>query len=425
MPLELDIVVVGAGMAGLATAISLRKSGHKVTVLEQAAEFGEIGAGVQVPPNAARELIRWGLEDEMERIASKPGLLNYRNWKTGEARGISELSTHRARFGAPYWQVYRPDYHSILLKAALKAGATLRPGCTVTAYEPEQGTVVLESGERVVGDLVVACDGVKSIARAAMGQDVEPHETGDTCFRAVIPGEVLRRDPELASLVTTPGFEQWLGPDHHIIGYNMQKEATYNLLMVIPDDNTMVGYKAPASASEVRTAFAGWNPVCTKLLTLVPPDLERWRLIDLKPVSKWLHPSSRLLLIGDAVHATLPYLAQGAAMAIEDASALGFCLSSTRTRSRADIAPALRFFHDLRRGRAHAIQRGSWANRFFIHMRDGPQWEMREEVFRAGDYPGSPNLMADSLFQEWLYGYDVVRDAGERWEGRAGGSARL
>ena len=247
----------------------------------------QIGAGVQVPPNAARELIRWGLEDEMEKISSKPTLLNYRNWKTGEAHGSSKLSNHKARYRAPYWQVFRPDYHTILLKAALKAGATLRSGCTVIGYEAEKGTVILQSGEKVVGDLIVACDGVKSIARKAIGQNVEPHETGDTCFRAVIPGEVLLQDPELAPLVRDPGFEQWLGPDHHIIGYvsstclirtrligiiryNMQKEKTYNLLMVIPDDHSMVGYKAPASASEVRKAFKGWNPVLVPQLRAVP-----------------------------------------------------------------------------------------------------------------------------------------------------------
>lgn len=400
-------------MAGLATAISLRKVGCEVTVLEQAPEFGEIGAGVQVPPNAARELIRWGLEDEMESISSKPTLLNYRNWRTGEVRGSSRLSDHRNRFGAPYWQVFRPDYHNILLKAALKSGANLRSGCTVVGYEAERGTVILQSGERVVGDLIVACDGVKSIARKAIGQDVEPHETGDTCFRAVLPGEVLLQDPELAPLVTNPGFEQWLGPDHHIIGYNMQQGKTYNLLMVIPDDNSMVGYKAPASASDVREAFAAWNSIATKLIKLVPENLEKWRLIDLRPVSNWVHPSNRMVVIGDAVHATLPYLAQGAAMAIEDAACLGFVLSKVHSRDK--IGEVLAFFHSIRRERAHTIQRGSWTNRFFIHMNEGPQYDMREEVFAAGDYPGSPNLMANVLFQEWLYGYDVIYDAQQKW----------
>ncbi|KAG9187026.1 salicylate hydroxylase [Alternaria panax] len=422
-PLELQVIVVGAGMAGLASAISLHKIGCKVTVLEQAPEFGEIGAGVQVPPNAARELIRWGLRDDMERISSKPMLLNYRNWRTGEVRGSSKLSNHKARFGAPYWQVFRPDYHGILLQAALKAGAILRKGCTVVDYETEKGTVILQSGERVVGDLIVVCDGVKSIARKVIGQDVEPHETGDTCFRAVIPGEVLLQDPELADLVTNPGFEQWLGPDHHVIGYNMQQGKNYNLLMVIPDDHAMIGYKAPASASDVRKAFAEWNPIVTKLLELIPEDLERWRLIDLRPVSDWIHPSNRLLVIGDAVHATLPYLAQGAAMAIEDAACLGFVLSKVRSRDK--IGEALAFFQDIRRVRAHTIQRGSWTNRFFIHMNEGPQYDMRDEVFLAGDYPGSPNLMANVLFQEWLYGYDVIRDAQQKWNERFGQTAKL
>jgi len=154
----------------------------------------------------------------MAAIASTPDRINYRSWKTGLPTGYSALSTHEQRYGAPYWQVFRPDYHTILLDAAIAAGAKLRAGCTVSSYDPPKGAVVLDSGEVVRGDLVVAADGVKSIARKAIGQQVEPHETGDTCFRAVIPGETLLADPELASLVSTPSFEQWLGPDHHIIG---------------------------------------------------------------------------------------------------------------------------------------------------------------------------------------------------------------
>lgn len=219
----------------------------------------QIGAGVQVPPNASRELIRWGLGDQMEAVCSKPSRINYRNWRTGKPEGFTDMSTHMQRYGAPYWQVYRPDYHKVLLQAAEEAGADLRKNATVVRYRPEEGAVVLESGEVVRGDLVVAADGVKSIARKALGRDVEPHETGDTCFRVVIPREVLVRDPELAPLSLDPNFEQFLGPDHHIIGYNMQKEKTFNLLMVIPDDRKMKGYKTPATASEVRNAYKGWS----------------------------------------------------------------------------------------------------------------------------------------------------------------------
>ncbi|EMC95135.1 hypothetical protein BAUCODRAFT_149158 [Baudoinia panamericana UAMH 10762] len=403
-------------MAGLGAGLAIRGVGHEVTILEQAPAFGEIGAGVQVPPNAARELIRWGLCDKMAAIASTPDRINYRSWKTGKATGFSRLSNHEQRYGAPYWQVFRPDYHTILLEAAIAAGVKLRPGCVVSSYDPPNGAVVLESGEMVKGDLIVAADGVKSIARHAVGQEVEPHETGDTCFRAVIPGEMLLADPDLASLVSTPSFEQWLGPDHHIIGYNMQKDKNFNLLMVIPDDEKMKGYKAPATGEEVRQAFAGWSQMTRKLLAMIPEDVERWRLIDLPPVQNWVHPSNRMVVIGDAAHATLPYLAQGAAMAIEDASALGFALSKISKRNKVDLPAALAFFCALRRERAHTVQRGSWTNRFFIHMRDGPQYEMREDVFQAGDYPGSPNLMGNSLFQDWLYGYDVLQDAEKQWQ---------
>lgn len=129
------------------------------------------------------------------------------------------MSKMPQKYGAPYWQVYRPDYHTALLNAALKRGIEVKKGCLVTEYRPEEGSVVLENGEVIKGDLIVAADGVKSLARQYLAKSVEPHETGDTCFRVVVPREKLLADPELAPLVRTPGFEQFLGPDHHIIGY--------------------------------------------------------------------------------------------------------------------------------------------------------------------------------------------------------------
>ncbi|CZR68029.1 uncharacterized protein PAC_17928 [Phialocephala subalpina] len=267
---SIQVVFVGAGMGGLGTAISLRKAGHKVIVLEQAPEFSE---------------------------------------------------------------VFRPDYHKVLLQAA-QSGADVRKTSEVKTYLPEEGAVILVDGTKIRGDLIIAADGVKSIARKAIGVSAEPHETGDSCFRVVILAKKLRADPDLAGLSIRPGFEQWLGPDHHIIGYNVSEEKYFNLLMVIPDDRKVVGYKAPCSATEVKRAYTGWNNFVQKLLTFLPEDVERWRLIDLPPIRGWIHPSNGLLLLGDAIHATLPYLAQRAAMAIEDAAALATSYPiSTRSRN--------------------------------------------------------------------------------------------
>lgn len=150
-----------------------------------------------------------------------------------------------------------------------------------------------------------------------------------------------------------------------------------------------------------------------KLLSFLPDEVEKWRLIDLPTITDWVHPGGKMLMLGDAAHATLPYLAQGAAMAIEDAVVLGEALSHVRSR---DQVPALlKFFYETRVRRAHAIQRGSFTNRFFIHMKEEESLAMRRGVFQYGDYPSSPNLMGNTLFQEWLYGFDASADAARRW----------
>lgn len=155
-----------------------------------------------------------------------------------------------------------------------------------------------------------------------------------------------------------------------------------------------------------------------KLLPLLPEEVDKWRLTDLLPIDNWVHPSGKVVLMGDAVHATLPYLAQGAAMAIEDAVFLGSALS--HATSKDDLPRLLKFFYKGRVERAHAIQRGSFTNRFFIHMSDEESLAMRKDVFKAGDYPSSPNLLGSTVFQDWLYGYDAATDAAAQWEKEKG-----
>ena len=184
--------------------------------------------------------------------------------------------------------------------------------------------------------------------------------------------------------------------------------------MVIPDDRKMKGYRAPANAEEVRKAYTGWSSMTQKLLSFLPDQVEKWRLIDLPMVYNWVDPHGKMVIIGDAAHATLPYLAQGAAIAIEDGATLGCILSHLTSRS--EIPQLLDLFYRTRVDRVHTVQRGSYTNRFFIHMGEGPSLRMREDVFKAGDYPGSPNLMGNTLFQEYLYAFDAVKQAEKAWK---------
>lgn len=153
-----------------------------------------------------------------------------------------------------------------------------------------------------------------------------------------------------------------------------------------------------------------------KLLAFLPENVERWRLIDLPPIDDWVHPSNKLIMIGDAVHATLPYLAQGAAMAVEDASTFGHIFSHLSSNDQ--IPEFLKLFCEIRLDRVHNIQRGSWTNRFFIHMSPGPMLDMRNTILGVGNYIASPNLLGNTLFVDWLYSYDAEETVKREWTRR-------
>ncbi|KAI8976310.1 FAD/NAD-P-binding domain-containing protein [Trametes punicea] len=427
----LHILIVGCGMGGLAAAHCLGQAGHKVTLFESAAAIGEVGAGIQVTPNLSRLLRRWGVADALEAVGVRPDAIVLRRYNTGERVGYTRWSDMDALYGSPYYHIHRADLHKLLFDLATPF-MTLRLKSTVVSVDPHAPSLTLASGEVVHGDLIVGADGVKSLVQQVVLGHTNPAEpTGDAAYRAIIPTDLLLKDPDLKPFVDTPEMTGWMGPGRHVMAYNIRAKKEYNMVLVHPDDGSVESWTAEGSADKMRADFADFEPRVRKLLGFIQSTL-KWRLMDRKPLKTWIHPSYKVVLLGDACHPMLPYRAQGAAMAVEDAAVLGNLLS--RLSHPAQLKPLLQAYQDLRLARTAETQRQSRLNQHIFHLPDGPEQEARDAQMRramevelrrvgggagasaadADPLEGSPNQWADRKKNEAQFAYDADAEA-ERW----------
>lgn len=225
--LSLNIIVVGAGLGGLAVTHTLAHAGHRVTLLESTRVLGEVGAGIQVSPNASRLLLRWGLGPALRAHAVEPSGVVFRRYDTGERLGYTNWSPSMEReHGAPYYQTHRADYHAMLHRLAVSApGVHIRLGATVCDVQPDPAvpggpSITLASGEVLHADLIVGADGVKSVLQKVVtGLDDQPTPTGDAAYRAIVPTDLMIQDPELRPLVESAEGTIWMAPGRHLGGY--------------------------------------------------------------------------------------------------------------------------------------------------------------------------------------------------------------
>jgi salicylate hydroxylase len=378
-------IIVGGGIGGLTAAIALRQTGWSVQVIERAEQFGEVGAGVQLGPNATRVLKRLGLGEQLDEIAVAPEAVRFLRWADDAVLTEWQPTELLGRFGSPYYTLYRPDLIEMLAGAQPSEDMMLGTEVTDASATPGGAAVSTADGTRLEAELVLGCDGTHSTVRSRTIGDVPARFSGMCAYRAVVPSNGVEHT-----------VRNWLGPGRHLVAYPVGRDGRYlNLVCVVTaSDWRTESWTAPGDPDELRNAFNGWSPEVISLLDRVTAPIYRWGLYDREPLPTWL--ASAIALLGDACHPMLPFMAQGAAQAIEDAGVLAQCLAGG-----ADLAVALRRYEQLRLPRASQIQRLSYDNNVVYHLADGPEQRARDHAMIRGEAFG-----ADTL--SWLFEDDQI-----------------
>jgi salicylate hydroxylase len=281
----------------------------------------------------------------------------------------------------------------------------------------ESATVVLYDGRKFKGDLVVGADGVFSRLREVLlGREDPPVHTGDLAYRLLLSTKAMLQDPELASFVTDPQVNYWLGPDAHAVNYVLRGGELFNMVLLVPDDMPTDGASTLAgNVEEMRALYKDWDPRIPKLLALCE-KVDKWRLCIRPGLAHWSHPAGSFALLGDAVHATLPYLASGAGMSFEDGAVLGECLARMRTTAPAEKRFALRVYERCRKTRTEMVVERGNRQQYLYHLRDGPEQQERDRRMRERPTrPGEALAWRDPGLAPMLLGYDHLKDADENW----------
>jgi len=389
-------VIAGGGIAGIAAALALARDGWEVSVYEAAPAPSEVGAGLQMSPNAARVLRDLGVLGAVAGRAFRPRAAVLRDGRTGtRIFGVELGATAEARWGAPYLHVHRADLLEALSVAARQAGAAIFGGSPVLGYllRPEGPVLKLAGGETVGGDIVIGADGIRSVLRAQINGPEAPEFSGQVAWRGTVPAERL---PE--SLVA-PDATVWAGDGRHLVTYYVRDGALVNFVAAEEKSAwTEESWSVAGNPASLRASFSGWHPGVTGFLDRVT-DTFLWGLFTRPAQVRWV--DAGVCLIGDAAHPMLPFMAQGAAMALEDVAVLAAVLRSDRT-----INHALLTFEELRWPRVTRVQQRSRANGDFFHRSPGPIRSAHRGMVAAVSRV-APGMAAGQL--DWLYGYDSTK----------------
>jgi salicylate hydroxylase len=311
--------------------------------------------------------------------------------------------------------IHRADYQKILYDAAIELGVHVLLGSPIEAVEESGPIVILKSGQQLSADLVVGADGIRSRTRKSilMNDDVEAVDSPNCAYRATVPADVMLSDPKVSHLMTDPNTNLWFGHERHIVAYPIRKGTIYNVFMSHPGKGSVGRWNEPGNVEEMRRHFSNWDPVIQQVLSHIE-ECRKWKLAYLPPLEKWVSDSGRVVLIGDAAHGMLPYMAQGAAVSIEDGAALAECID--RAESVSDLQRLLSAFEMIRKPRCEAISGSTLANADVWHLPDGPAQQARDRKLgkvdekEAKKETGDVDKWSGKDQQRGLFGYDTVKE---------------
>ena len=389
----MKIAIVGGGIGGLTAALALSQNAHDITVFERSAGIREIGAGVQISPNAGRLLHSLGLGEAYSEVSVNPQRVVLRRWEDDSIIRATDLDeSFLTQHQVPLANVARNELVEILGNAvAARANVTLKFSTHVVKVEPGDSSseVIFADGSSQSFDIVIGADGIHSVVRPCVGGIDKPRFSGSAAYRALVPRSAVE---DLPIDVTNR-----MGPDRHVVSYFIGRNRSHlNLVCISPEDSWETeSWTEQGTMEDLLSRFEGWSPEFLSLLGRVEEPIFRWALYDREPLEQWGIGTTTLL--GDACHPMLPFMAQGSCQAIEDAVVLARCLSDTNTK---DVVSALRRYEDARQGRTAQVQTSSLMNRDLFHMVDGQEQKDRDMILSISP-PGMSIL-------DWVYEYDAL-----------------
>jgi salicylate hydroxylase/6-hydroxynicotinate 3-monooxygenase len=364
MSKPLSIAIVGAGVGGMAAASLLKRAGHDVRVYEQARRFGRVGAGIQMTPNAMKVLRRLGVEERLKKTAYRSEVRLSRDWDTGRITSELKLGAEvEKRYGAPFLYLHRAELLSAIESTVPPEIVQFDAKLAGLDRDALGVTLTFTDGSRARADAVVGADGVHSIVREILMGPEKPRFTGRVAYRSLFPAERMGGTP------INPLHTKWWGPDRHVVIYYVTaaRDQVYFVTSVPESAEWMTreSWSAKGDVAELRKAYAGFHPEVRAVLDACP-EAYKWALLERDPLPRWT--DGNVTLLGDACHPMTPYMAQGAASALEDAVVLARCLEGGD-----DPEKAFELYEATRRPRASAIQTTSSQNTWMRNDAD-PGW---------------------------------------------------
>lgn len=385
-----QVLVVGAGIGGLTAALCLAREGIQVLLLEQADDFHQVGAGIQLSPNCSRILHYLGLEGALRARGFLPEGTQFRDYRSG--RVISESVLGQAameRYGAPYYHIHRGDLLTTLVEA-VEASADIERRLSQQIVDlkllPDRVDITSASGAEFTGRALIGADGIHSKVRTRLWGETAPDFTGNVAWRALVPAA------QLPEGMVRPMSTAWWGPHKHFVHYYVRGGELVNCVCVVEKEGWSVeSWTERGQYAELKSDFQGWHDEIQTLIDAADREsLYKWALFDRPPMTQW--SKGRATLLGDACHPTLPFMAQGAAMAIEDGAVLAACL-----KAESEVPAALARYESLRLKRTAGVQSGSRRNAKVFHLTGVKAWARNRAARRASGHTMDRLFRYDAL----------------------------